>query len=47
MADGFEVDAEQIRQHARNIDALRIRFVRIGTARWCLTSEQQIQAEQR
>ncbi|MFE9694568.1 type VII secretion target [Micromonospora sp. NPDC005806] len=32
MADGFEVDAEQIRAHARNVDTLRGRFDAIKTA---------------
>lgn len=32
MADGFAVDAEQIRAHARNVDALRGRFDAVKTA---------------
>ena len=32
VADGFEVDAEQIRQHARNIEALRTRFAAVRNA---------------
>ncbi|MFE9651810.1 type VII secretion target [Micromonospora sp. NPDC006431] len=32
MADGFAVDAEQIRAHARNVDTLRGRFDAIKTA---------------
>ncbi|MET8122291.1 type VII secretion target [Micromonospora sp. NPDC005189] len=32
MSDGFEVDAEQIRQHARNIEALRARFSAVKNA---------------
>ncbi|MGR6322675.1 type VII secretion target [Micromonospora soli] len=32
MADGFEVDAEQIRTHARNLDLLRGRFDAVKTA---------------
>ncbi|MFG2058475.1 type VII secretion target [Micromonospora sp. NPDC048930] len=32
MADGFAVDAEQIRAHARNVDAVRGRFDAVKTA---------------
>lgn len=32
MADGFAVDAEQIRAHARNVEALRGRFDAVKTA---------------
>ncbi|MFR9779617.1 type VII secretion target [Micromonospora sp. MS34] len=32
MADGFAVDAEQIRAHARNVDTLRGRFDAVRTA---------------
>ncbi|MCW3844571.1 type VII secretion target [Micromonospora yasonensis] len=32
MTDGFAVDAEQIRAHARNVDALRGRFDAVKTA---------------
>ncbi|MER7891964.1 hypothetical protein ABTX15_19300 [Micromonospora sp. NPDC094482] len=39
MGDGFEVDAEQIRQHARNIDALRGRFGAIKGASAHITGD--------
>lgn len=32
VADGFEVDAEQIRAHARNVEALNARFDAVKTA---------------
>ncbi|MEU4715387.1 type VII secretion target [Micromonospora purpureochromogenes] len=32
MGDGFAVDAEQIRAHARNIEALRERFAAVRAA---------------
>ncbi|MFG1675110.1 type VII secretion target [Micromonospora sp. NPDC049282] len=32
MADGFAVDADQIRAHARNVDAVRARFDAVKTA---------------
>jgi hypothetical protein len=32
MGDGYEVDVEQIRAHARNVDALRARFDAVKAA---------------
>ncbi|MFI7431625.1 type VII secretion target [Micromonospora sp. NPDC049836] len=32
MSDGFEVDAEEIRTHARNVDAVRSGFDAVKTA---------------
>lgn len=32
MADGFQIQAEQVRAHARNIDALRDRFQAVKAA---------------
>ncbi|WBB65960.1 hypothetical protein [Micromonospora sp. WMMD812] len=39
MADGFAVDAEQIRAHARNIEALRARFGAVKAASAHITQD--------
>ncbi|WP_406073452.1 hypothetical protein [Micromonospora sp. NBC_01638] len=39
MSSGFEVDAEQIRQHARNIEALRTRFGAVKAASAHITQD--------
>ncbi|MEV4123360.1 hypothetical protein [Micromonospora sp. NPDC049645] len=39
MSSGFEVDAEQIRQHARNIEALRARFGAVKNASAHITQD--------
>ncbi|MFI6783985.1 type VII secretion target [Micromonospora sp. NPDC050276] len=39
MTGGFEVDAEQIRQHARNIEALRARFGAVKNASAHITQD--------
>ncbi|WP_433265103.1 hypothetical protein ACQPWR_31765 [Micromonospora vinacea] len=39
MSGGFEVDAEQIRQHARNIEALRARFGAVKNASAHITQD--------
>ncbi|MDG4806716.1 type VII secretion target [Micromonospora sp. WMMD1120] len=39
MSGGFEVDADQIRQHARNIEALRARFAAVKAASAHITQD--------